>query len=138
MARDLCGIAALQLRWTQSGPERRGRGDTSQGEAREEGWRDRGGERAPRQCCPKRDTFECCSSVFSKGQVMPERGPEGWGVGFHPRGYKPQGLLSPSTRPGASAKTLDSKPSRERRGGGEGRGAQRRGARNCRQGRAGG
>jgi len=57
---------------------------------------------------------------------------------FASRGYKPQDLLSPGMRPGVLAKTLDSKPSRGRRGGGEGRGAQRQGACNCRQGRAGG
>jgi len=47
-------------------------------------------------------------------------------------------VLSPSMRPGVLAKMLESKPSRERRGGGEGRGAQRQGACNCKQGRAGG
>jgi len=39
-------------------------------------------------------------------------------------------------RPGALAKMLDSKPSRGRKGGGEGRGAQRQGAHDCKQGRA--
>jgi len=136
VARDLCSKATLQPRWTQSGPKKRGRGNASQGKAREEGWRDGGGERAPRWCCPKRDTFEHCSLVSSKGWGVPERSPEGWGVGFRPRGYEPQRLLSPSTRLGALAKMLESKPSRGRRGGEEGRGTRRQGACNCKQGRA--
>ena len=40
MARDLHGKATLEPRWAQSGPETRGRGNASEGKAREEGWRD--------------------------------------------------------------------------------------------------
>ena len=54
----------------------------------------RGRGEGPRQCCPKRDTFEHCSSVYSKGQVAPS-GSKGSGVEFWPRGYEPQGVLCP-------------------------------------------
>ena len=90
VARDLYGKAALQPRWAQSGPKKRGQATPAragpEGRGRETGE----GRGLQRWRCPKRDTFENCSSVFSKGQAVPKRGPMGGGWVFAQGGMSPR------------------------------------------------
>jgi len=88
VARDLCGIAALQPRWTRSGPERRGKAMLARAKPERRGGETGEGRGPQRQCCPRRDTFEHCSSVYGKGWAVPKRGPKGWGVGVRVKGVR--------------------------------------------------